>query len=161
MGRQSCVRRSWAGTGLRNAAAALAIAALTACTTQYIYHGYVPSESELATVVVGQDTRETIVDRIGAPTAGGVLDDTGFYYVQSKFRDYAYLETKEIDRQVLAIFFDANGVVSNIERFGLEQGRVVVLSRRVTDDNLRDTTFIRQLLGNVGNLDAGQFIGTE
>jgi hypothetical protein len=49
--------------------------------------------------------------------------------------------------------------VRNIETFGLQEGRVVALSRRVTDDNLRDTTFIRQLLGNVGRFDAGQILG--
>jgi len=88
-----------------------------------------------------------------------VLDQSGYYYVSSKFRHFGAMAPKEIDRQVLAISFDAAGVVSNIERFGLQDGNVVVLSRRVTDNSVRDSTFIRQLLRSFGNVNAGDFLG--
>ena len=83
----------------------------------------------------------------------------GFFYVQSRFRYFGPLEPKEIEREVVAIRFDEEGVVSNVERFGLENGNVVALSRRVTQDNVRDTTFIRQLFGSIGQINAGDFIG--
>jgi hypothetical protein len=60
---------------------------------------------------------------------------------------------KEISRELVAVTFDGNGTVANVERFGLEDGRVVVLSRRVTDNGLNDISFIRQLFGNIGNFD--------
>ncbi len=145
----------------RIAAVLLLGAALAACSPQYRYHGYMPSDSELATVVLGQSTREDVIALVGAPTATGVMNNDAFYYVQSRFRDYGYRATQEVERQLLKISFAPSGVVQNIERFGLEDGNVVALSRRVTDDNLRDTTFIRQLLGNVGQFDAGQFIGED
>ncbi len=159
MHRQNDTIRSRAGKGVSGLVLVLSLAVLSSCTAQYRNHGYVPSESELATVVVGQASRETVIELIGAPTVSGVVNDTGFYYVQSRFRDFAYRAPQEIDRQVLVVSFDANGTVSNIERFGLEQGNVVTLSTRVTNDNVRDTTFIRQLLGNVGNFDAGAILG--
>jgi outer membrane protein assembly factor BamE (lipoprotein component of BamABCDE complex) len=146
------------GLGL---AVLLLAASLAACSPVLRYHGYIPSESELAAVVVGQTTRDEVVSLVGAPTATGVIDDSAFYYVRSRFRDYGYRASEEIERQLVLISFSSSGVVQNIERFGLEDGNVVALSRRVTDDNLRDTTFIRQLLGNVGQFDAGQFIGEE
>ncbi|MEJ6746410.1 MAG: lipo-like protein, partial [Yoonia sp.] len=34
-----------------------------------------------------------------------------------------------------------------------------VLSRRVTDNGVRDSTFIRQLLGSIGRVNAGDFLG--
>ena len=40
-------------------------------------------------------------------------------------------------REIVAITFDDSGVVRNIERFGLEDGNVVALSRRVTDSNVQ------------------------
>jgi outer membrane protein assembly factor BamE (lipoprotein component of BamABCDE complex) len=156
---------SGGGIGRPSARSLAAIIALTvamaACSPQYRYHGYLPPESELAAVTVGASTREDVVALVGAPTATGVMQDDAFYYVQSRFRDYGYRATQEVERQLLKISFAPSGVVQNIERFGLEDGNVVALSRRVTDDNLRDTTFIRQLLGNVGQFDAGQFIGEE
>lgn len=136
-----------------------ALAGLAACTPQIRNHGYVPLEQDLALVQVGVDTRETVLELVGTPTAGGILNGSGYYYVASQFRHFGWLEPQEINREVLAISFDADGVVQNIERFGLEDGQVVVLTRRVTDDNIRDTTFIRQLMGNIGNFDAGSFIG--
>lgn len=138
-----------------------AVLGVAGCVPQYRNHGYVPSETDLSALVVGQDTRETVVAAIGRPATAGVLNDDGFYYVSSRFRHVGPLEPQEMERQVLAVTFDAAGVLRNIERFGLEAGRVVTLSRRVTDDNLRDTTFIRQLLGNVGRFDAGRLLAPD
>jgi outer membrane protein assembly factor BamE (lipoprotein component of BamABCDE complex) len=129
------------------------------CTTIYRNHGYAPTDTELAEVLVGVDTRGTVADIIGPPTAGGVTNGGGFFYVQSRFRLLGPLEPREIDREVVAITFDGEGFVENVERFGLENGNVVALSRRVTQDNVRDTTFIRQLFGSIGNFNAGDFLG--
>ncbi len=133
--------------------------ALAACSPVYRYHGYIPSQSELAGLVVGQSSREDVIALVGAPTTTGVTGDDAFYYVRSRFRDYGYRASREVEREVLVVSFSAAGTVRNVERFGLQDGNVVALSRRVTDDNLRDTTFIRQLLGNVGQFDAGQLLG--
>lgn len=129
------------------------------CTTLYRNHGYAPTDDQLNEVLVGVDTRGTVSDIIGPPTAGGVTNGGGFFYVQSRFRLLGPLEPREIDREVVAIRFDDEGVVSNVERFGLENGNVVALSRRVTQDNIRDTTFIRQLFGSIGQFNAGDFLG--
>lgn len=143
----------------RKLALTLAICTVAACTQQIRYHGFVPLPEDLSQIVVGTDTRETVVSKVGPPTAGGVLDGSGFYYVQSQFRHFGPLAPEEITREVLAITFTDDGTVANIERFGLEDGRVVVLSRRVTETGVRDSTFIRQLLGSIGRFDAGQFLG--
>ena len=129
------------------------------CTTLYRNHGYAPTDEQLAEVLVGVDTRDTVSDVVGPPTAAGVTNGGGFFYVQSRFRLLGPFEPKEIEREVVAIRFDEEGVVSNVERFGLENGNVVALSRRVTQDNVRDTTFLRQLFGSIGNFNAGDFIG--
>ena len=129
------------------------------CTALYRNHGYAPTDEQLAEVLVGVDTRDTVSDVVGPPTAAGVTNGGGFFYVQSRFRLLGPFEPKEIEREVVAIRFDEEGVVSNVERFGLENGNVVALSRRVTQDNVRDTTFLRQLFGSIGNFNAGDFIG--
>lgn len=123
------------------------------CSAQYRNHGYVPSEEELAEVVIGVDTKDSVAETLGAPTAGGVLEDGGFYYVRSRVRTIGPSRPTEISRELVAVTFDNNGIVSNVERFGLEDGQVVVLSRRVTDNGLNNISFIRQLLGNLGSID--------
>ena len=132
---------------------------LTACVPLYRNHGYIPLPEDLAQIQVGVDTRDSVAEKVGTPTALGVLNEGGYYFVQSRFRLYGFLEPVEIERRVLAITFTDSGVVRNIESFGLEDGRVVVLTQRVTEDNIPDRTFIQQLLRNIGNFDAGAIFG--
>lgn len=146
------------GRYIRMALAGAALGMMMGCTALYRNHGYVPSDEDLIEVIVGVDTQATVVDLIGPPTTGGALGDGNFYYVQSQFRHFAFMAPREIEREVLAVSFDSEGTVQNIERFGLEDGQVVRLSRRVTDDGIRDTTFLSQLFGAFGNLDAGTLI---
>ncbi len=128
----------------------LSFLGLSACATVYRDHGYVPTDDELAEIVVGVDSRDTVADTVGVPSTAGVLNNSGYYYVKSKVRHLGALRPKEIEREVLAISFSDTGIVQNIERFSLQDGKVVPLSRRVTESTVRDSTFIRQLLNGIG-----------
>ncbi len=137
---------------------AAVLAAVAACSTGTKRHGYTPDDEDLQQIVVGVDTVDTVADVVGRPSASGILADSGWYYVESTFSQYGYRQPKEIDREVVAITFDDAGVVQNIERFGLEQGRVVAISRRVTDSNIKGVSFLRQLFGSIGNFTAEQLL---
>ncbi|WP_420567373.1 outer membrane protein assembly factor BamE [Thalassovita sp.] len=136
----------------------VAMAALVACTAQYRNHGYVPLADDLTNIVVGIDTRDSVAETVGTPSTEGILDNSGYYYVRSRVRHYAYQAPKVIDREVVAITFDKRGVVSNIERYGLEDGKVVSLDRRVTDSAVANLSFLRQLLGSLGKFNAADFV---
>lgn len=146
---------------VRMGVAVLVLVALSACTAIYRNHGYAPADADLAKVVVGESTREDVQRAVGRPSSIGVLADSGWYYVGSRFRHFAWKAPEEVERQVVAISFDADGKVENVERFGLEDGQVVVLSRRVTDSNIKGLSFLRQLLGNIGNISAGDIVGSD
>lgn len=144
--------------GVRMALAGLALLALAACSEIVRNHGYTPSDEDLATVAVGKDTRETVAFKVGRPSAGGLMQDGGWYYVQSRWSHQGARAPQEVDRQVVAVSFDNRGRVSNVERFGLAEGQVVALSRRVTDSNIKGIGLIQQLMGNLGRFNPGQFI---
>ncbi|PRY26628.1 Beta-barrel assembly machine subunit BamE [Aliiruegeria haliotis] len=152
MGRQS---RKAFGRVTRALIVGAALAAATACTPLYDNHGYTPSDADLAQIKVGVDTRESVAETVGSPSASGVLRDSGYYYVSQRVRTYTYQAPEVIERQVVAISFNSRGVVTNIERFGLQDGNVVALSRRVTDSNVQGVGFLRQLMGNVGRFNLG------
>lgn len=132
---------------------------LAGCSATYKFHGYAPSDDELADMIVGVDTRETVEEIIGKPSSAGVLEDGSWYYVSTKVRHYTYHSPKAIERQLVAVSFDNSDVVLNIERFGLEDGRVVTLSRRVTDLPVKGPSAISQILGNIGNLNIADQLG--
>lgn len=137
--------------------AGLVFLGLSACATTYRNHGYVPTDEELSEIVVGVDSRQSVEDTIGTPSAAGILDSSGYYYVKSRVRHLGALKPKEVEREVLAISFTEAGIVQNIERFSLADGRIVPLSRRVTESTVSSNTFLRQLLSNIGNFNPGTF----
>ncbi len=145
----------------RMAVAGSVLFALAGCSAVYRNHGYVPDDADLENIAVGVSTRESVAAEIGSPTTQGAIRDGNWYYVQSRWRHFAMYEPQEIDRQLVAISFDSRGVVENVERFTLEDGRVVPISRRVTDSNIKGISFIRQLLGNIGNIRAGDILGDQ
>ncbi len=146
------------GRGRQMMLAATVAVAIAACTPIYRNHGYVPSDQELAEVAVGESTREDVALLLGRPSASGLLNDVGWYYVQSRWKQVGPKAPQEIDRQVVAITFDEGGTVSNVERFGLEDGRVVALSRRVTETNIKGLGLIQQLLSSFGRLRASDLV---
>ena len=130
-----------------------------ACAPIDRFHGFVPTQAELDTIEVGVTTKEQIVTTLGTPIADRALLNNTIYYASSQFRYFGPFAPEVVDRQVLAIDFDANDRVRNISRYTLDDGQVIVLNRRVTEDGIRDVTFLSQLLGSFGNFDAGTFLG--
>lgn len=135
----------------RPVAGAAMIASLVACGPTYRNHGYVPPQEDLDQIIVGIDTRATVEETLGVSGSGPVIDDNAMYFVRSRVRTVAMLEPEVIERNVVAVSFDDNGIVRNVEQFGLERGQIVALNRRVTDSSVANRTFLRQLFGNIGN----------
>lgn len=143
-------------TILRGLLLAALLTGLGACAATYRNHGYVPNEAQLGVISVGADTRETVEAAIGLPSTSGVVRDDAWYYIQSRVRNYAWRASETLDRQLVAVSFSPGGTVENIERFGLERGRVVTLSRRVTTTSIRQYGLIQQLVRNFGRIDVTQ-----
>lgn len=136
----------------------VAVLGLAACAPVYRNHGFIPAPEDLSQVVVGQTTVDELQGLIGRPSAQGLLTGSGWYYVGSRWRHYGPMEPREVSREVVAVSFAPNGVVTNVERFGLERGRIVTLSRRVTEGSVTEISLIGQLLGNLGNFQAADII---
>ncbi|QYZ70408.1 outer membrane protein assembly factor BamE [Neotabrizicola shimadae] len=131
--------------------------ATAACAPVYNNHGYVPTDQELAQIQIGTE-RDKVQEILGRPSAEGMLNADAWYYVQGRWKLTGINAPREIDREVVAISFDPGGRVTNIERFGVENGRVVVLSRRVTTTNIQGSSAVKQIFGNIGRLDAADLL---
>src|SRR6056297_2119381 len=137
---------------LRGTMLALGVLALSACSATYKNHGYIPPEEDLQQLVVGVDTRTTVDDVVGPPSLSGMSDEGDYYYVRARKRTFGMFRPEVIERQVLAISFNEDDTIANIETFGLEDGQIVPLARRVTDSSVVNNGFLRQMLGNIGNI---------
>jgi outer membrane protein assembly factor BamE (lipoprotein component of BamABCDE complex) len=141
----------WAGV-----AAILYGLAVAGCAPTVQVHGYVPPEADIARIRPGFDDTGSVAEVLGRPSSNGVLRDSAWYYVQSVVESYTYNPPRVVDRTVLAVSFDQNGVVRDIRRYGLEDGRIIDLTDRTTETGGRQLGVLEQLFGNLLNLDAEQ-----
>ena len=124
------------------------------CAPTVQVHGYVPPQADVARIRPGVDTTETVQKLLGLPSSAGILRDSAWYYVQSTVENYTYHAPKVVDRTVLAVNFDGRGVVRDVKRYGLSDGRIVNLETRTTETGGRELGVLEQLFGNILNLDA-------
>ena len=134
-------------------AGALTLAA-AGCSPIVTTHGYAPTEEQVEAIEPGLDTAETVVRKIGRPSTGGVVRNDAWYYVASKFETVAYNPPEVTERRVVAVRFGDDGFVSGVDRYGLEDGRVINLVTRTTPTFGRELTVLQQIFGNLGNVGA-------
>ncbi len=143
----------------RGPATALLLGGLlvSACAPTTQLHGYMPSDADIAKIRPGVDTTVTVEEALGLPSGNGVLRDSAWYYVESRLENYTYHEPGVIDRRILAVHYTGDGVVRSVDRYGIQDGRIVNLSVETTGTGGREMGVLEQLFGNLLNLDASQF----
>ena len=146
-----------ATTGL--SAAILFLAA--ACTDVVRRHGYTPSDPELSQIEVGATGRDDVVAIAGNPAHIDERYGESWFYVSSRFRISGANEPEEVERRIVEVAFSDNGKVSNVATYSLEDGRVIPLTRRVTENNLGRVTILEQLGRAFGRIDPGAILTGE
>lgn len=131
---------------------------VAACSATFTNHGYVPPPEVLSEIGIGA-SRDEVAEIAGAPGTGGVARDEAWFYTQYRVRNFTYNAPQVIERDIVAISFSEAGRVTNIERFGLEDGQIIQLSRRVTESSVRDIGFLAQILANFGRINLGDIGG--
>ena len=91
----------------------------------------------------------------GTPSAVSTFDNEAWYYVGSRTSRFAFLEPEILERTVLVIRFDKDGIVRQVERLSKEDGRDVQVVERKTPTRGRELTILEQLIGNVGRFGGG------
>ena len=96
---------------------------------------------------------------IGVPSTSGTLNESGFYYIESDVRHFAWQRPEVVDREVLAITFDSQMAWSRTSNaYGLEDGQVVpTRPAALPGSGDGDISFIRKLFGNIGGINAADF----
>ncbi|MBU6371529.1 MAG: outer membrane protein assembly factor BamE [Alphaproteobacteria bacterium] len=131
--------------------AALAVlAGAAACAPTVDRHGFIADSVEALDVKAGVDTKATVLSRLGTPSTTGTFDQEAWYYISSAQSRIAFFDPKTTERSVVAIRFGEDDVVSAVEKFGLEKGRVIAYNDDKTPTRGRELGLIEQLFGNIG-----------
>ncbi|MEO1550999.1 MAG: outer membrane protein assembly factor BamE [Pseudomonadota bacterium] len=134
---------------------------LAGCTEKVTVHGYAPTPEQISQIEPGVDTIFSLESRIGRPSTSGLLRDGAWYYVQTTQSQLTYNAPRITDRRVVAVDYDADGVVTQVQVYGLDDGRLVNLSPRVTETSSTRRSILAQLFGNVFNVDAEGILGGQ
>ncbi len=135
------------------AAVALTLAAggVSGCTTGEVFHnGYIVDQNALALVPVGS-SREQVLLTLGTPSTTATFDAEVFYYIsQERKRAVAFMKPKLVGQEILAIYFDKDGIVAQRSNYTMQDGKVFDTISRTTPTGGRDLTFLQQVLSGGG-----------
>lgn len=129
---------------------------LAACSPNLNNHGNIPDRELVDSIRIGKNNREQISAMLGTPSARATFDKEAWYYVGSRTSQVAFWEPDLLERQVLVIRFDKEGIVRQVERLDKQDGRDVQVVDRKTPTRGKELTILEQLLGNIG-----KFAGPE
>ena len=130
-------------------AAAVSLAA-TACTPTVDQRGNLPHPELVAQIKPGKSTRDDVATILGSPSTTMNYGGESWHYISARTETTAFFRPETIERKVLSITFDQNGVVRDVATKGLEDGQEVETVDRVTPTAGKEMSIVEQLLGNVG-----------
>ena len=133
---------------LRILIVSLPISLFISCTTNIKNYGYIPTKSELETLVIGKDSKDSVSKKIGLPATAGL--EGSFYYVRSTFNEPGLRSAQLINRTVVLLSFDKRNLLRNVETFSVDKKTVVRLDYRVTETGLENKNIFQQIVGSIG-----------
>lgn len=115
--------------------------------------GYIVDEELIAAVQPGVDTRQSVQRALGRPTMMSQWNsDRRWYYVSRQTGQRAFLRPIPTAQSILIIDFDERGVVSAVERRGLERVADITPERDRTPTLGREVGILEDLFGNIGQV---------
>ncbi len=131
------------------------------CVSVRSSHGYVLERGEEeVNARIGLDTKDSVLAKYGEPSMIGTFDQNAWYYLASFDQSRAFFRPRVTAREVVAFHFDQNGLVTSVDKIGLQDGIEVKVASRVTPTRGKELSFWEQVFGNIGQLPAGA-LGSE
>ncbi|WP_426035626.1 outer membrane protein assembly factor BamE [Brevundimonas sp. DC300-4] len=122
-----------------------------ACAPVVGNHGFQVIDVNPKDIVIGTDTKSTVLAQLGSPSAVSTFEDNIWYYISQTTERYTYNRPQVSQRNVTAITFnEADDKVAEVRNLNLEDGQQIAMERRETPTRGRQLTILEQLLGNVG-----------
>ncbi|RUV44063.1 MAG: outer membrane protein assembly factor BamE [Mesorhizobium sp.] len=143
----------------------VAVSALSACNSSKMFgdlrpsetltKGYVIDQAAIDSVPVGS-SREQVLLALGTPSTTATFDNEAFYYIsQTRKRYVAFDNPRIVDQHVLAVYFGADGRVTQIANYGLKDGKVFDFISRTTPTGGKDQNFLSQIINGASKLAPG------
>jgi len=123
---------------------------LAGCGAQIDRHGHVFIDVDLNQVQPGMN-KDQVKTVLGSPDTTSSIGGDAYYYISTTQKTVAFLKPYEIDRQVVAVYFNPNQTVDQVAHYGLKDGIVVNYYRGETPARGKDLGLLEQIFGNISN----------
>lgn len=134
------------------AALSVSLLGMAACAPMAAHQGFMAIEQNPSDVKVGEDTRSTVLAKLGSPTATSTFDKDTWFYMTQMSNHTSFYRPKVTSRDVVAIAFDkATEQVASVNTYTLADGRVIAFNGRETPTRGREMSVLEQLLGTIGS----------
>jgi outer membrane protein assembly factor BamE (lipoprotein component of BamABCDE complex) len=108
--------------------------------------GYVISEEALAQVKEG-NSQDQVMIALGTPTTISTINGDVFYYISEKqTRTFTFQQPRTVERNVMAIYFNAQRKVERVANYGLQDGKVFDFISRSTVTGGEESNLLRQII---------------
>lgn len=134
---------------------------LGACAPTVATRGNLTDAERLADIRVGTSTREDVAGLLGTPSSTGTFNEDVWYYIGQRTEKTAFFKPSVIERKVVTVHFNKQGVVEKIDQLGKDDGQEVEMVDRRTATAGRDLNFLEQILGNVGRFPGAKSAGPQ
>ena len=126
-------------------------ALVTGCAPTNMFQGFQAIEAKPQDVKVGEDTKSTVMGRLGSPSTVSTFDPNVWFYISQVTQVESFYRPKVIRRDVVAVTFNKEDEkVANVSTLSLKDGRVIAYNGRETPTRGRELSILEQLLGNLG-----------
>lgn len=129
---------------------------LTACSPRIEIRGNLPDPERLAELRPGEFSREEVFEILGSPSSIAAFDQETWYYISERTETVAFMAPQVTDRKVLVLRFDGNGVLSDMQALGMDDGYAIRPVGRETPTAGNEITIMEQIFGNVGRFETGE-----
>ncbi|MEL7047564.1 MAG: outer membrane protein assembly factor BamE [Pseudomonadota bacterium] len=131
-----------------------AVLLISGCGGQILKHGQQFSDGDLQQIQVGM-SREQVRLSLGSPSTTTTATSDGgetYYYISSTATQAAFFKPTEVDRKVVAVYFNQLGSVDRIANYGIKDGKVFdFISRTTPAPGGKDEGLLKQLFRNLGS----------
>ncbi len=131
----------------------LLVLPLADCAPTLAQRGQLVPPEQLAQLKTGTMTRGDVIAKIGTPTSIAPFDDTTWYYIGEDTSQSAFFAPKIIQRRVVQLQFDKDGLLKTINEKTAKDAQTVPVAKQTTRVDGEDPTVLQQLIGNVGRYD--------
>ena len=130
---------------------------LSACGLESYPAGDLPTQARLNAVAVG-DSKEKVLRVLGTPALENtpLTDGTSFIiYAQNLKESRAFLDPKEVKRDVYVYFFDNKDILTEQKHLTLADKRPISYDTARTDVGGRELSILEQIVQNFGRYNTG------